>query len=151
MASIMNNNYEASSFEDRNIKSGLKKSPLSNNKTMNNNYKIKETHNVSEASSFEDRKIKSGLKTSTLRNNKSMNNKYRITIKDTPVQNTSKTHVETPRMRRSTCLSEIKSGLKESALSNNKTMNNEYRITIKDTSPTRRNPAYAQVDMSAKY
>ena len=44
----MNNNYEASSFEDR-----------------NNNYKIKETPNVSEASSFEDRIIKSGLKTST--------------------------------------------------------------------------------------
>ena len=37
---------------------------------MNNNDKIKETHNVSEASSFEDRKIKSDLKTSTLRNNK---------------------------------------------------------------------------------
>ena len=122
----MNNNYEASSFEDRNIKSGLKTSTLSNNKTMNNNYKIKETHNVSESSSFEDRKIKSGLKTSTLRNNKSMNN--RITIKDTPVQNTSKTHVETPRMRRSTCLSEIKSGLKTSTLSNNKTMNSNYKI-----------------------
>ena len=90
---------------------------------MKNNYKIKETHNVSEASSFEDRKIKSGLKTTTLRNNKSMNNKYRITIQDTPVQNTSKTHVETPRMRRLTCLSEIKS-----ALSNNKTMNNNNKI-----------------------
>ena len=50
---------------------------------MNNNYNIKETHNVSEASSFEDRKI---LKTSPLRNNKTMNNKYRISsIKDTPV------------------------------------------------------------------
>ena len=60
-----------------------------------------------------------------------MDNKYRITIQDTPVQNTSKTYVETPRMRRSTCLSEIKSGLKESALSNNKTMNNNYKI--KDT------------------
>ena len=94
---------------------------------MNNNYKIKETPNVSEASSFEDRKIKSGLKTSTLRNNKSMNNEYRITIKDTPVQNTIKTYVETARMRSSTCLSEIKSGLKESALSNNKTMNNNYK------------------------
>ena len=56
---------------------------------MNNNYNIKETHNV----------------------NKTMNNKYRITIKDTPVQ-----HVETPHMRRSTRLSEIKSGLKESTL-----------------------------------
>ena len=119
---------------------------------MNNNYKIKETHNVSEASSFEDRNIKSSLKESALRNNKTMNNKYRITIKDTPVQNTSKTHVETPHMRRSTCLSEINSGLKESALRINKTMNKKYRITIKDTldSPTRRNPAHAQVDMSAK-
>ena len=97
--------------------------------TMNNNYKIKETHNVSEASSFEDRKNKSGLKTSTLRNNKTINNKYRISsIKDTPVQNTSKTHDETPRMRRSTCLSEIKSGLKTSPLRNNKSMNNNYKI-----------------------
>ena len=75
---------------------------------MNNNYKIKETLNVSEASSLEDRTIKSGLKTSPLSNNKSMNNEYRITIKDTPVQNnTSKTYVETPRMRSSTCLSEL--------------------------------------------
>ena len=105
---------------------------------MNNNYNIKETHNVSEASSFEDRKIKSGLQTSPLRNNKTMNNKYRISsIKDTPVQNTSKTHVETPRMRRSTCLSEIKSGLKESALRINKTMDNEYQITIMDVETPR--------------
>ena len=96
--------------------------------TMNNNDTIKETHNVSEASSFEDRNIKSGLKTSTLRNNKTMNNKYRITIQDTPVQNTNKTYVETPRMHRSTCLSEIKSGLKTSPLRNNKTMNNKYNI-----------------------
>ena len=79
----MNNKYnikethnvsEASSFEDRKIKSGLKESPLRNNKTMNNKYNIKETHNVSEASSFEDRKIKSGLKESALSNNKTMNN-----------------------------------------------------------------------------
>ena len=83
---------------------------------------------MSEASSFEDRKIKSGLKTSTLRNNKSMNNKYRITIQDTPVQNTSKTYVETPRMRSSTCLSEIKSGLKTPTLRNKKSMNNKYKI-----------------------
>ena len=62
-----------------------------------------------------------------------MNNKYRITIQDTPVQNTTKTYVENPRMRSSTCLSEIKSGLMESALSNNKTMNNNYRTTIMDT------------------
>ena len=95
---------------------------------MNNNYKIKETHNMSEAPSFEDRKIKSGLKTSTLSYSKSMNNKHRITIQDTPVQNTSKTYVETPRMRSSTCLSEIKSGLKTSTLRNNKTMNNNYKI-----------------------
>ena len=95
---------------------------------MNNNYKLKDTHNVSEASLFEDRKIKSGLKTSTLTNNKSMNNEYRITIKDTLVQ-----HVETPRMRRSTCPLKIKSGLKESALSNNKTMNNNNRTYILDT------------------
>ena len=114
-----------------------------------------------------------------------MNNKYRITIQDTPVQNTSKTYVETPRMRRSTCLCEIKSGLKESALSNNKTMNNNYKIkethnvseassfedrkiksglmesalsnnkTMNNDYRTyyngRRNPAHAQVDMSAKY
>ena len=96
--------------------------------TMNNNDTIKETHNVSEASSFEDRNIKSDLKTSTLRNNKTMNNKYRITIQDTPVQNTNKTYVETPRIHRSTCLSEIKSGLKTSPLRNNKTMNNKYNI-----------------------
>ena len=79
----MNNKYnikethnvsEASSFEDRKIKSGLKESALRNNKTMNNKYNIKETHNVSEASSFEDRKIKSGLKESALSNNKTMNN-----------------------------------------------------------------------------
>ena len=49
---------------------------------MKNNYKIKETHNVSEASSFEDRKIKSGLKESALSNNKTMNNDYRTTIMD---------------------------------------------------------------------
>ena len=104
----MNNNYWIES------NSGLKASTLMNN-NMNNNYRIESN---------------SGLKESALRNNK-MNNKYRISsIKDTPVQNTSKTHVETPRMRRSTCLSEIKSGLKESALRNNKTMNNEYQITI---------------------
>ena len=45
----MNNKYnikethnvsEASSFEDRKIKSGLKTSPLRNNKTMNNKYRI---------------------------------------------------------------------------------------------------------------
>ena len=95
---------------------------------MNNNYRIESN---------------SGLKASTLRNNKTMNNKYRITIQDTPVQNTSKTYVETSRMRRSTCLSEIKSGLKESALSNNKTMNNDYRTTIMDVET----PAHAQVDM----
>ena len=95
---------------------------------MNNKYNIKETHNVSEASSFEDRKIKSDLKTRTLRNNKTMNNKYRLTIKDNPVQHTSKTHVETPRMRRSTCLSEIKSDLMTRTLRNNKTMNNNDKI-----------------------
>ena len=67
-----------------------------------------------------------------------MNNKYRITIKDTPDQTTSKTHVETPRMRRSTCVSEMKSGLKESALSNNKTMNNDYRTTIMHVETPRR-------------
>ena len=32
---------EASSFEDRKIKSGLNTSPLRNNKTMKNNYKSK--------------------------------------------------------------------------------------------------------------
>ena len=98
MTSIMNNKYnikethnvsEASSFEDRKIKSGLKESALRNNKTMNNKYKIKETHNVSEASSFEDRKIKSGLMESALSNNKTMNNDYRTTIMDG----------ETPRMQ----------------------------------------------------
>ena len=134
MVSIMNNKYnikethnvsEASSFEDQKIKSGLKTSPLRNNKTMNNKYKIKETHNVSEASSFEDRKIKSGLRTSPLRNNKTMKNDYRTTIMD----------VETPRMRRSTCLSEIKSGLKESALSNNKTMNNNRTYILDESVP----------------
>ena len=109
----MNNNYRIES------NSGLKASTLMNN-NMNNNYRIESN---------------SGLKESPLRNNK-MNNKYRISsIKDTTVQNTSKTHVETPCIRRSTCLSEIKSGLKESALySNNKSMNNKYRISsIKDT------------------
>ena len=49
MVSIMNNKYnikethnvsEASSFEDRKIKSGLKTSTLRNNKTMNNKYRI---------------------------------------------------------------------------------------------------------------
>ena len=49
MTSIMNNKYnikethnvsEASSFEDRKIKSGLKTSTLRNNKTMNNKYRI---------------------------------------------------------------------------------------------------------------
>ena len=59
-------------------------SALSNNKTMNNNYKIKETHNVSEASSFEHRKIKSGLMESALSNNKTMNNN-RTYILDEPV------------------------------------------------------------------
>ena len=49
-------------LEDRKIKSGLKTSPHSNNKTMNNSYNIKDTPNVSEASSFEDRTNKSGLK-----------------------------------------------------------------------------------------
>ena len=48
MTSIMNNKYnikethnvsEASSFEDRTIKSGLRTSPLRNNKTMKNKYK----------------------------------------------------------------------------------------------------------------
>ena len=48
MISIMNNNHkiretpnvsEASSFEDRQIKSGLKTSPPRYNKTMNNDYR----------------------------------------------------------------------------------------------------------------
>ena len=91
MNNNMNNNYRIES------NSGLKASTLMNN-NMNNNYRIESN---------------SGLKASTLRNNKTMNNKYRITIQDTPVQNTSKTYVETSRMRRSTCLSEIKSGLKD--------------------------------------
>ena len=43
--------------------------------------------------------------------------------------------VETPRMRRSTCLSEIKSGLKESALSNNKTMNNNRTYILDESVP----------------
>ena len=115
MNNNMNNNYRIES------NSGLKASTLMNN-NMNNNYRIESN---------------SGLKASTLRNNKTVNNKYRITIQDTPVQNTSKTYVETPRMRRSTCLSEIKSGLKESALSNNKTMNNDYRTTIMDVETPR--------------
>ena len=99
-------------------------------KTMNNNYKIKETHNVSEASSFEDRKIKSGLMESALSNNNTMNNDYRTTIMDTPVQ-----HVETPRMRRSTCPLNIKSGLMESALSNNKAMNNNRTYILDEPVP----------------
>ena len=53
---------------------------------MNNNYKIKETPNVSEASSFEDRKNKSDLKTSPHSNNKTMNNYYRTNTLDTSVQ-----------------------------------------------------------------
>ena len=108
-------------MNSKEINSRLNGSNLMNN-NMNNNYRIESN---------------SGLKASTLRNNKTMNNKYRITIQDTPVQNTSKTYVETPRMRRSTRLSEIKSGLKESALSNNKTMNNDYRTTIMDVETPR--------------
>ena len=101
---------------------------------MNNNYKIKETPNVSEASSFEDRKIRTGIKTSPLRNNKTMNNDYRTNTLDTPVQhNRSETYVETPRMRSSTCPLKIKSGLKTSALRNNKTMNNDYRTILQWT------------------
>ena len=113
MNNNMNNNYRIES------NSGLKASTLMNN-NMNNNYRIESN---------------SGLKALTLRNNKTMNNKYRITIQDTPVQNTSKTYVETPRMRRSTCLSEIKSGLKESALSNNKTMNNNRTYILDEPVP----------------
>ena len=76
---------------------------------MNQNYKIKETHNVSEASSFEDQKIKSSLKTSPLIRNNKMNNKYRISsINDTPVQNTSKSYGKSPL--------KIKSSLKTSPL-----------------------------------
>ena len=121
MTSIMNNKYnikethnvsEASSFEDRKIKSGLKTSTLRNNKTMNNKYielhkiyvrmhsspklsgqdirrldktritSIKETHNVSELR-LKIRKIKSGLKESALSNNKTMNNDYRTTHNET--------------------------------------------------------------------
>ena len=108
-------------MNSKEINSRLNGSNLMNN-NMNNNYRIESN---------------SGLKASTLRNNKTMNNKYRITIQDTPVQNTSKSYVETPRMRRSTRLSEIKSGLKESALSNNKTMNNDYRTTIMDVETPR--------------
>ena len=94
MNNNMNNNYRIES------NSGLKASTLMNN-NMNNNYRIESN---------------SGLKASTLRNNKTMNNKYRITIQGhsspkIPARLTSRT----PRMRRSTCLSEIKSGLKESA------------------------------------
>ena len=112
------------------IKSGLKTPTLRNKKSMNNKYKIKETHNVSEASSFEDRKIKSGLMESTFSNNKTMNNDYRTTIMDTTVQ-----HVETPRMRRSTCPLNIKSGLMESALSNNKIMNNNRTYILDEPVP----------------
>ena len=106
-------------MNSKEINSRLNGSNLMNN-NMNNNYRIESN---------------SGLKASTLRNNKTMNNKYRITIQDTPVQNTSKTYVETPRMRRSTCLSEIKSGLKESALSNNKTMNNNRTYILDESVP----------------
>ena len=98
-------------MNSKEINSRLNGSNLMNN-NMNNNYRIESN---------------SGLKASTLRNNKTMNNDYRTTIMD----------VETPRMRRSTCLSEIKSGLKESALSNNKTMNNDYRTTIMDVETPR--------------
>ena len=106
-------------MNSKEINSRLNGSNLMNN-NMNNNYRIESN---------------SGLKASTLRNNKTMNNKYRITIQDTPVQNTSKTYVETPRMRRSTRLSEIKSGLKESALSNNKTMNNNRTYILDESVP----------------
>ena len=64
-----------------------------------------------------------------------MNNKYRITIQDTTVQNTSKTYVETPRMRSSTCPLNIKSGLMESPLSNNKSMNNNRTYILDEPVP----------------
>ena len=107
MINIINNNYKMketphvskiSSFEDRQIKSGLKTSTLRNNKTMNNDYRTYTLdplvqHNRSETcveiprmrSSTCSLEIKSGLKISTLRNNKTMNNDCRTTIMDTPV------------------------------------------------------------------
>ena len=72
-------------------KPGLKRATLMNNKSMNS----KEINSHLNGSNLMNNNYRiesnNGLKASTLRNNKSMNNKYRITIKDTPVQNTSKT------------------------------------------------------------
>ena len=129
---------EASSFEDRKIKSGLKTSTLRNNKSMNNKYRITiqdtPVQNTSRSTCLFV-EIKSGLMESAFSNNKTMNNKYKI--KET--HNVSESSSFEDR--------KIKSGLMESTLSNNKTMNNDYRTTIMDVE----HPAHAQVVMSAKY
>ena len=77
---------EASSLEDRLIKSGLKTSPRRNNKTMNNDYRttIMDVKTPRMRRSTCSLNIKSGLKESALNNNKTMNNN-RTYILDEPV------------------------------------------------------------------
>ena len=101
MTSIMNTNYKIkethvsniSSFEDRNIKPGLKTSALRNNNTMTNDYRTCTSdppvpHNRSDTprmrSSTCSLRNKPGLKTSALMKNKTMNHIIR-TILDEPV------------------------------------------------------------------